>query len=113
LNVLVVSCGRYAAGGYGCPGEWKCFTAAVKREGEFAGYDDVKVVGFLACDCPGRELIANIGCVKKNADFEAVHFSTCMAKAWPPCPYMDMDELGRKITEKHNVKVVKGTHNYG
>ncbi|MEW6572778.1 MAG: CGGC domain-containing protein [Bacillota bacterium] len=112
MNVLVVSCGRYAAGGYGCPGEWKCFGAAAKREGEFTGYDDVKVVGFLPCDCPGRELIANIGCVKKNTDVDVVHLSTCMVKAWPACPHMGMDELVQKITEKFDVRVVKGTHNY-
>ncbi|MEW6171443.1 MAG: CGGC domain-containing protein [Bacillota bacterium] len=110
--MLVISCGRYASGGYGCPGEWKCLTAASKKEGEFAGYDDVKVVGFLFCDCPGREIIPNIGCVKKNVDFEAVHFSTCMAKSWPGCPYIDMDELAGKISEKLGVKVIKGTHNY-
>ncbi|WP_027365757.1 CGGC domain-containing protein [Desulfotruncus alcoholivorax] len=114
MKVLIVACGNYASQGYGCPGEWKCLTAAAKKEGEFAQYEDnVQVIGFLECECNGRQLIANIGCVKKNSDFDAIHFSTCMAKPWPNCPYMDIDELAGKVEEKFGVKVIKGTHNYG
>lgn len=112
MRVLIVSCGNYASQGYGCPGEWKCFTAAAKKEGEFASYDSAQVVGFLECECNGRQLIPNIGCVKKNTDFDVIHFSTCMSKPWPACPYMDIDQLAGKIEEAFNVKVVKGTHNY-
>ncbi|SHJ71162.1 CGGC domain-containing protein [Desulfofundulus thermosubterraneus] len=112
VNVLIVSCGSYLSQGYGCPGEWKCFKAARDREGNFKDYDAVNVVGFLACECPGRSLIPNIGCVKKNVDFDVIHLSTCMVNAWPACPYRDVDELAKKITEKFGVKVVKGTHDY-
>lgn len=113
MNILIVSCGSYTAQGYGCPGEWKCMKAAAEREGNFSNYDSVKVVGFLECECPGRPLIPNISYVKKNVDFDVVHFSSCMVNAWPGCPYMDLDELAKKIEEKFGVKVVKGTHNYG
>lgn len=114
MNVLIVSCGSYANQGYGCPGEWKCLKSAALKEGNFSNYDgEVKVVGFLECECPGRPLIPNIGYVKKNSDFDAVHFSSCMVNAWPACPYIDLDELAKKIEEKFGVKVVKGTHNYG
>ncbi|HBX23239.1 MAG TPA: CGGC domain-containing protein [Desulfotomaculum sp.] len=113
MKVLIISCGSYSAQGYGCPGEWKCFKAANQKEGDFAGYDDtVQVVGFLECDCPGRQLVANIGCVKKNVDFDIIHLSTCMAKSWPACPYMDVDQLAKAVAEKFGVQVVKGTHNY-
>ena len=114
MKALIVSCGAYQANGYGCPGEWKCLTAAAKKEGQFADYDSVQVVGFLECECPGRQLIANIGCVKKNTEFDVIHLTTCMVNAWPSCPYIsDMDEMVKKIEEKFGVKVVKGTHNYG
>lgn len=112
MNVLVVACGSYASQGYGCPGEWKCLTAASKTEGEFKGYDSAQVVGFLKCGCNGRQLIPNIGSVMNNTDVDVVHLSTCMVKPWPKCPNMDADELASKIEEKFNVKVVKGTHNY-
>jgi len=114
MNVLIVACGAYASQGYGCPGEWKCFKAAAAKEGSFSDYDgEVKVVGFLECECPGRQTIPNIGCVKKNVDFDVIHLSSCMANAWPTCPYMDLDEFAKKVEEKFGVKVVKGTHNYG
>lgn len=113
MNVLIVSCGSYSSQGYGCPGEWKCLTSACKLEGQFAGYDSARVVGFLECECAGRQLIANIGYVKKNTDIDVIHLSTCMVNAWPGCPHMDIDELAQKIEAKFGVKVVKGTHNYG
>lgn len=114
MKVLIVSCGSYASQGYGCPGEWKCLKALSDKEGEFAGYTEpVQLAGFLECECNGRQLMPNIGYVKKNVDFDAIHFSTCMANAWPKCPYMDVDELAKKAAEKFGVKVVKGTHNYG
>lgn len=113
MNVLIVSCGAYSSQGYGCPGEWKCIKSVSDREGAFAGYDNVRLVGFLECECPGRQLIPNMAYVKKNADFDVVHLSTCMAKAWPGCPYIDLDELAKKVEEKFGVKLVKGTHNYG
>ncbi|WP_066635219.1 CGGC domain-containing protein [Desulfolucanica intricata] len=113
MRVLIVSCGSYASQGYGCPGEWKCLKAANDKEGEFSAYDSAQVVGFLECECSGRQLIPNIGYVKKNSDFDVIHLSTCMVNAWPGCPYMDIDELVKKIEGKFGVKVVKGTHNYG
>jgi len=114
VKVLIVSCGNYASQGYGCPGEWKCLKAAHDKEGEFAGYEGpVQVAGYLECECNGRQLIPNIGMVKKNNNFDVIHLSTCMVKAWPPCPNRDVDELIQKIEEKFGVKVVKGTHNYG
>lgn len=113
MKVLIVSCDNYASQGYGCPGEWKCFKAANDKEGEFANYDEpVQIVGFLACECNGRQLIPNIGSVKKNTDFDVIHLSSCMARSWPDCPYMDIDELTKLIEERFNVKVVQGTHNY-
>ncbi|MFA7468447.1 MAG: CGGC domain-containing protein [Desulfotomaculaceae bacterium] len=114
MNVLIVSCGSYASQGYGCPGTWKCMKAAAFNEGKFSEYQEpVKVVGYLECECAGRQLIPNIGCVKANVDFDVIHLSSCMVNAWPGCPYMDINELAKKIEEKFGVKVVKGTHNYG
>ncbi|WP_456432330.1 CGGC domain-containing protein [Thermosulfuriphilus sp.] len=113
-NVLVIGCGSYIETGYGCPGDWKCFLAAAKNEGTFADYnEEVKVVGFLRCRCPGRALVANVGYVKKNADFDAIHLSTCMVNAKPECKNHNMDELCKMLEEKYGVPVIKTTHNYG
>ncbi len=51
--------------------------------------------------------------MKANVDFDAIHLSSCMVNPWPGCPYMDIDELAKKIEDKFGVPVVKGTHNYG
>ncbi len=114
MRVVIGACGSYTEDGYGCPGEWKCLTAAAQKDGEFAKYDgEVKVVGFLNCSCPGRAFVSNLAMIKKNTDFDAVHLSNCMVGAKPECPYHDMDELVKMIEEKCGVKCIKGTHNYG
>ncbi|WP_022852635.1 CGGC domain-containing protein [Thermodesulfatator atlanticus] len=112
-KVLIVACGAYADSSYDCPSDWKCMTAAAEKRGPFAEYDEVQVIGFLKCKCPGRALISNIAATKKKVDFDAVHLSNCMVKAVPMCKNHDMENLPKLIEEKVGVKVIAGTHDFG
>ncbi len=111
-RVLIVACGSYSENSYDCPGDWKCMTAAAEKRGPFQEYDEVKVVGFLKCKCPGRALINNIAATKKRTEFDAVHLSNCMVKAVPLCKNHDLENLPKLIEEKIGVKVVAGSHDF-
>ncbi len=113
-RVLIVACGSYADNQFACPSDWKCLTGAAEKRGPFAEYeDDVKVIGFLKCKCPGRSLIGNIKATKAKVDFDVVHLSNCMVKAEPGCKNHDMEKLPEQIKEAVGVKVVVGTHDFG
>ncbi len=113
-RVLIVTCGSYTDSQYACPGEWRCLTGAAEKRGPFAQYeDDVKVVGFLRCRCPGRALISNIKITKKFTDFDVIHLSNCMMKSVPTCKNHDLEKLPSLIEENVGVKVVVGTHDFG
>lgn len=113
-KVLIVACGSYAETSNPCVGDWKCLYSAAEKKGPFAEYsDEVKVVGFLRCKCPGRSLVANIAMAKEKTDFEVVHLANCLVKAKPACKNHDLDELVKMIQEKTGAKVVLGTHDLG
>ena len=112
-KVMIIGCGAYMDGGYGCPGEWRCLKAATHGDGKFD--EPVLPVAFLRCECPGRPIMANIKMTMKLSDIkpDAIHFASCMANAQPGCPYHgDMQELANKISKNFDVPVVLGTHNY-
>jgi len=112
-RVLIVGCGSYMNDSYDCAADWKCLTAASEKRATFKDYDDeVKVVGFLRCTCPGRALVNNAGVTKKRTDFDVIHISNCMAKAVPMCKNHDMEALPRMLEEKTGAKVVVGTHDF-
>ena len=85
-KVAVIGCGAYMDSGYGCPGEWRCLKAAALGEGTFT--EPSSVVGFVRCECPGRSLAPNVGMTMKLSEIkpDAIHLSTCFAKAKPGCP---------------------------
>ena len=50
-NILIVSCTKIRD--VSCIACLKCFKAASLKEGEFAKYDSVQIVGLSGCgDCP-------------------------------------------------------------
>ncbi len=112
-RVLIVGCGSYMNDSYDCAADWKCLTAAAEKRASFKDYDDeVKVVGFLRCSCPGRALVNNVSTTKKRTDFDVIHLTNCMAKAIPMCKNHDMEALPKMLEEKTGVKVVVGTHDF-
>ncbi len=112
-RVLIVGCGAYMEGSYDCASDWKCLTAAAEKRGSFSQHDDeVKVVGFLRCKCPGRVLVNNVATTKTRTDFDVIHLTNCMVKAVPGCKNHDFDQLPKMLEEKTGAKVVVGTHDY-
>jgi predicted metal-binding protein len=111
-KVVVVGCGAYMDSGYGCPGEWRCLKAAALGEGTFT--EPVSVVGFVRCDCPGRSLAPNVGMTMKLSEIkpDAIHLSTCFAKAKPECPYATPEQFAEILEGKTGVPVTAGTHDY-
>jgi predicted metal-binding protein len=111
-NVIIVGCGAYMESGYGCPGEWRCMKAAALGEGNFS--ESVNVIGFVRCECPGRAAPPNVGLTAKMSGItpDAVHLSSCLVGANPPCPYFTADELVKFIEDKTGFKVEKKTHDY-
>ncbi len=112
-RVLIVACGSYSENSYDCPADWKCMTAAAEKRGPFADYDNVQVIGFLKCKCPGRALVSNVASTKSRTDFDVVHLTNCMIKAVPECKNHDFERLPKMIEEKTGAKVVMGTHDFG
>lgn len=110
--MIVVGCGAYLEGGYGCPGEWRCLKAAALGEGKFA--EPVQVVGFVRCDCPGRNLAPNIGMAIRLSEIvpDEIRLSSCLVGAEPGCPYLSAEEMARIIATKMGVGVALGTHEY-
>ena len=111
-KVMVVGCGAYMDSGYGCPGEWRCLKAAAQADGEFE--EPAHVVGFVKCECPGRNLAPNVGMAMKLSEIrpDAIHLSTCFANAKPDCPYGSVHEFVTILEGKTGLPVVRGTHDY-
>ncbi len=98
--------------GWGCPGDWRCLKAAAL--GEHSIDEPASVVSFVSCECPGRTLVPTLGMAAKLSEIkpDVIHFSTCMAKAQPPCPCIKAKEMAKLVEEKTRIKVVLGTHDY-
>jgi predicted metal-binding protein len=111
-KVAVVGCGAYMQSGYGCPGEWRCLKAASLGEHSFD--EPSSVISFVTCECPGRTLVPTLGMAAKLSEMkpDVIHFSTCMAKAQPPCPYMKAEDMAKLVEEKTGIRVILGTHDY-
>ena len=111
-KIVVVGCGAYMDGGYGCPGEWRCLKAAALGEGKFD--EPVQVISFVKCQCPGRNLAPNIGMAIKLAEIkpDAIYLSSCLVNAKPECPYASAEEMAAIIENKTGIAVRKGTHEY-
>ncbi|OQX64132.1 MAG: CGGC domain-containing protein [Desulfococcus sp. 4484_241] len=111
-RVMVVGCSAYMNTGYGCPGEWRCLKAAALGEGKFD--EPSAVIGFVKCECPGRNLVSNIGMSVKLSELkpDLVYLSSCLVNSKPGCPYISPDEMAKMIEGKFGVPVVLGTHDY-
>ena len=111
-SIIIVGCGAYMDSGYGCPGEWRCLKAAAMGEGNFD--EEVRVIGFVKCQCPGRSTPPNVGMAVKLSEVkpDAVYLTTCLVGAKPGCPYMTADELAQFIENKTGIKVHQKTHDY-
>lgn len=110
-RVAVIGCGAYMDSGYGCPGEWRCLKAAADGEHKFE--EPAQVVSFVKCNCPGRNLVPNLGMsIKLGGKPDAVYLSSCLVGAKPGCPYLTPEEMAAMITEKTGLPVVLGTHDY-
>ena len=106
MKIGIIICDRYrnCAGG-------KCFRALSSREGAFDVYakdEDVELVGYTSCGgCPGGNIEYAPEEMKKNGA-EIVHLATGFVVGYPPCPYIN--QFKELIIEKHEMKVVIGTH---
>ena len=96
----------------------KCFKGIAEKNGEFAQYDDIELVGMTDCgDCPGLAVprMKLLNEVTRNLDrpIETLHFGTCVKLAIETagCP-IDFDELKVILENKFGIKVVLGTHSY-
>lgn len=59
-------------------------------------------------------LVPTLGMAAKLLEIkqDEIHFSTCMAKAQPPCRYIKAEDMAKLVEEKTSIKVVLGTHDY-
>lgn len=115
-NILIVSCAKIRD--VSCIACLKCFKAAQLKEGEFAKYDSVQIIGNSSCgDCPGL-VMPKVSLAMEMADYimqdvEAIHIGTCIVKATTTaaCP-INIDDIKAKLEGKFGKPVVIGTHNY-
>ena len=105
-KIGIIICDRYRS----CAGG-KCFRALSNREGAFDIYskdENVELVGYTSCGgCPGGNIEYAPEEMKKNGA-EIVHLATGFVVGYPPCPYIS--QFKELIVEKHQMKVVIGTH---
>ena len=105
-KIGIIICDRYRT----CAGG-KCFRALSNREGAFDIYsedENVELVGYTSCGgCPGGNIEYAPEEMKKNGA-EIVHLATGFVVGYPPCPYIN--QFKELIVEKHQMKVVIGTH---
>lgn len=115
-NILIVSCNKIRD--ISCIACLKCFKAAGLKDGEFAKYDSVQIMGLSGCgDCPGL-VMPKVGLVMEMADYmlqdiDAIHIGTCVVRAinTAACP-IDLDSIKAKLEGKFGKPVIIGTHNY-
>lgn len=115
-NILIVTCAKIRD--INCVACLKCFKASDLKEGEFANYDNIKIVAMCGCgDCPGL-IMPKVGLVMEQADYlerdiDAIHLGTCIVKAskTAACP-IDLEKVKEMLSSKYGVPVVIGTHNY-
>lgn len=99
---------RCLAQAQNCPGTG-CFRAVKEKEGQFANYDNVELVGFTTCGgCPlydSKTLLEEVELLL-NRGAEVIHMSACTMSR---CSYKDkMEEVVQRAYP--NLKIIKGTH---
>jgi len=96
----------------------KCHKGIAEKNGEFARYDEIELVGMTDCgDCPGLVVprVKLLNEITRNLErpFDVIYFGTCMkiAMETAECP-IDFDDMKRILEEKFGCEVVLGTHTY-
>jgi len=114
IRIAIVAC-REIRNQNLCPGDAKCFTSLIRREGKFEEYKgkDAVIIGIIDCGgCPGTRVPASLGLLKMhlsslNEGVDVVHMSTCIIRF---CPYKD--DIAERIRKICKVPIVEGTHEY-
>jgi predicted metal-binding protein len=105
MKIGIIICDRYRT----CAGG-KCLRALKNRDGAFSIYagSELELVGYTTCDgCPGGNIEYTGDEMVKNGA-QVIHFATGLLVGYPPCPYIET--FKKFLEERHNVKVVLGTH---
>ena len=96
----------------------KCYKGIAEKNGEFAHYDEIDLVGMTDCgDCPGlsvpRVKMLDAVCKGLGRQIDTLHLGTCMKAAMETsaCP-IDFEDLKTRLENKLGIKVVLGTHSY-
>lgn len=115
-RIVVLYCKRIQD--HSCIACAKCHKGMAERNGEYARYDEIELVGMTDCgDCPGltiprMKLLGEVaGGLGRPID--TVHLGTCVKLAMETgaCP-IDFDRTKRIMKEKFGVELVLGTHAY-
>ena len=82
--------------------------------GQHSFDEPTQVIAFIRCECPGRTMVSNLGMAMKLSEMrpDAVYLSSCLVNAKPGCPYGSAEEYAKLIEDKHDIKVILGTHDY-
>ena len=107
-HIAIVRCERISET---CPAT-ACLLSLHARKVRFKEYgEDVKLIAPFTCGgCPGRRISRLLNnTLKKTADVDAVHLSSCMIRDTyqPPCPHRASII---EMIQKKGLKVVEGTH---
>ena len=111
MKVAIIACQKMVE--MGCPGKEacvSCFKAINEKSGAFERYKDVELVAFTTCGgCPGKRFPMRIKLLKTAAGAEAIHIANCTFLQ-PECPYINFDEICKKLMEELEIPIVFGTH---
>ena len=96
----------------------KCYKGMEEKNGEFAQYTSIELVGMTDCGgCPGLSVprVKLLSEVTRNLErpIETLHLGTCMKLAMETaeCP-IDFDNLKAILENNFGINVVLGTHSY-
>jgi predicted metal-binding protein len=111
MKVAIIACQKMVE--MGCPGKEacvSCFKAINEKSGAFERYKDVELVAFATCGgCPGKRFSMRIKMLKNACNAEAIHIANCSLLE-PKCPYINFEEIAKKLMEELEVPIILGTH---
>ncbi|ADG13378.1 Protein of unknown function CGGC region [Methanocaldococcus infernus ME] len=111
MKVAIIACEKMVLSG--CPGKEacvSCFKAINEKSGAFERYKDVELVAFTTCGgCPGKRFTSRVKLLKNAVGAEAIHIANCTFLE-PKCPYLNFEELSKKLMEELEIPIVFGTH---
>ncbi|WP_456471703.1 CGGC domain-containing protein [Methanocaldococcus sp.] len=111
MKVAIIACQKMVE--MGCPGKEacvSCFKAINEKSGAFERYKDVELVAFTTCGgCPGKRFTNRVKLLKNAVGAEAIHIANCTFLE-PKCPYINFEEICKKLAEELEIPIVFGTH---